>query len=282
MVSRATPTTISTAVLWMVSVWMPVQLPDEEGQHGDDTQEERARHGDANQHRGQILMRLSARPDARDEAVLPLQVLGDVLLLEDNQRIEEGERDDQDEVEHPVDRVRGVERVVDELGDVRHDVAVAGQEVAGDDRPGRMSMLDGEDQRDHARRVHLERNVRRATAVDAIAADLFGDLDRDAPLALVHEDDRDDRDDGQHGEDEQRGEVDAGGEALEDLEGQAGHDAAEDDDRHALTDAVLRDQLAHPDQQHGAGGHRDDDGQRAERVHVEAEVLDDLAYCRRC
>ena len=61
--------------------------------------------------------------------------------------------------------------------------------------------------------------------------------------------------------------------ALEDLERQARHDAAEDDDRHALADAVLGDQLAHPDQQHGARGHRDDDGQRAQRVRSKPKFL---------
>ena len=67
-------------------------------------EEERASHGDADQHLRQVLVRWATRPNARDEAVLTLQVLGDVLLLEDHQRIEERERHDHDEVQQPVER----------------------------------------------------------------------------------------------------------------------------------------------------------------------------------
>ena len=114
-----------------------------------------------------------------------------------------------------------------------------------------------------------------ATAHDAVAANLLRDLHRNPPLAFVDVDDGDDGEDTQQGEHDQRAEVGARGEALEDLERQAGHDAAEDDDRHALADPVLGNQLTHPHQEHRAGGHRDDDRQRAQRVLVEAEVLDD-------
>src|SRR5216683_8160784 len=69
--------------------------------------------------------------------------------------------------------------------------------------------------------------------------------------------------------------VQTGGEALQNLVGQAGDDAAKDDDRHALPDSVLRDLLSHPHQQQRSRGYRDDDGQRAEWILVEAEILDD-------
>src|SRR2546426_1057047 len=59
----------------------PCQRLDEEGQYGDQAQEQRTRDGDANEHLRQVLMRWSSRSDARDEAILSLQVFGDVLLL---------------------------------------------------------------------------------------------------------------------------------------------------------------------------------------------------------
>ena len=42
--------------------------------------------------------------------------------------------------------------------------------------------------------------MRGPTTVDAVAADLLGDLDGDAALALIDVDDGDDGDDGQHAE----------------------------------------------------------------------------------
>ena len=41
-------------------------------------------------------------PDARDEPVLTLEVLGNTLLLEDHYGIEEGKGHDQHEIEQPV------------------------------------------------------------------------------------------------------------------------------------------------------------------------------------
>jgi hypothetical protein len=52
-------------------------------------------------------------------------------------------------------------------------------------------------------------------------------------------------------------------------------DAAEDDERDAVADALLRDQLADPDEQHRARRHGDEQGERAQRVLVEPEVGDD-------
>ncbi len=54
---------------------------------------------------------LLARPDARDERALLLQVFGDLLLLEDDHRVEVGEADHHQEVDHVVlQRVRTEER----------------------------------------------------------------------------------------------------------------------------------------------------------------------------
>src|SRR4029077_11816356 len=110
---------------------------------------------------------------------------------------------------------------------------------------------------------------------DAVTANLLRYLNGNSALAFIHIDDGYDGDQAQGAEHQQRADVQTSGEALQDLVGQAGNDAAKDDDRDALTYAVLRDQLSHPHQQHRASRHRDHDGQRAKGILVEAEILDD-------
>ena len=47
----------------------------------DETQKERPGDGNADEHLGEVLLSRPTGPDTRDETVLPLQVLGDILLL---------------------------------------------------------------------------------------------------------------------------------------------------------------------------------------------------------
>ena len=49
-------------------------------------------------------------------------------------------------------------------------------------------------------------------------------------------------------------------------DGHAGDDAAEDDEGDAVADAVLGDELAQPDEEHGAGGHRHDGGKGGQGI----------------
>ena len=49
-------------------------------------------------------------------------------------------------------------------------------------------------------------------------------------------------------------------------EGKPADDRGEDDQRHPVADAPLRDQLAHPHEQRGAGGQRQHDEQDAGRM----------------
>ena len=66
-------------------------------------------------------MSRSARTNARDEAVLALEVLGNALLLENHQRVEKRKSNDQDEIEQPVHPA---------IGPVR--IECVGQELRGD------------------------------------------------------------------------------------------------------------------------------------------------------
>ena len=71
-------------------------------QDRDDPEEERADQRDPGQHPLQIDRGVLARPHARDERALPLQVLRNLLLLEDHHRVEEGEADHHEEVDQVV------------------------------------------------------------------------------------------------------------------------------------------------------------------------------------
>src|SRR5437879_3202002 len=186
--------------------------------------------------------------------VVTLEGLGNILLLEDHYGIEEGKGHDQHEIEQPVCPAVGavrVEGVGKELSDGGDDPDAAADEVAGDCARENQHAR-GKDERDHTCRVHLEWDVGGATAEDAVTANLLGYLDGNAALALIDVDDGYDGDQAQGAEHQHRTDVQTGGEALQDLVGQAGDDAAKDDDRHALPDSVLRDQLTHPHQQHRA------------------------------
>ena len=114
----------------------------------------------------------------------------------------------------------------------------------------------GEDDRDDAGLVHLHRDVGGRAAVHPAADHPLGVLHRDAPLGLLHEDhERDHHED--HDDREQRGErapvlVDRQQLARDDRD-----DLGEDHDRHAVADAAVGDQLAHPHDDGGARHHRD-------------------------
>src|SRR3981081_757771 len=106
---------------------------DEVWQHSDQTKEQRSMHRNTHEHGGQVLMGWSAWTNTWNKPVLALQVLGDVLLLENDERIEERKCDDHDEVQQPVDwTAPRVEGVVDGLRDSRDDLVVTADEVTRD------------------------------------------------------------------------------------------------------------------------------------------------------
>jgi hypothetical protein len=79
--------------------------------------------------------------------------------------------------------------------------------------------------------------MRRAGPENPVSANLLGNLNGDTALAFVHVDDRYHGDHCQNAENQQRTNVQTAREALQNLTGQSGDDAAKDDDRHARPDA---------------------------------------------
>ena len=121
----------------------------------------------------------------------------------------------------------------------------------------------GENDRDNAGLVDLQRQIGRASAVHPPAHHALGVLHRDAALALLDEHHADD--------DDQRGHQDRGEHhptaAVQDalaFARDSGGDTREDHHRHAVTDAALGDQLTHPHHQRRARGHHQHDDDQGE------------------
>ena len=72
------------------------------GGHGDDAQEERAGDRDAEDDPGQVVLGRAPGPDAGDEAAVLAQLLGRLIGLEREGRVEVGEADGQQEVQADV------------------------------------------------------------------------------------------------------------------------------------------------------------------------------------
>ena len=76
---------------------------DDVRRHGDQAQEEGAGERDPGDDPGQVVLGRPAGPDARDEPAVLAQLLGRLVGLEREGRVEVGEADGQQEVEQPVD-----------------------------------------------------------------------------------------------------------------------------------------------------------------------------------
>src|SRR5207302_9128844 len=116
----------------------------------------------------------------------------------------------------------------------------------------------GEDDRYHAGHIDAQRQIGLAAFGHAAPDNPFGVLDRDPALPLLDEHDRghdSDRDERHDHPEHLVGVPPPGVHSARD----PCHDAGEDQQRDAVADAALGDQLAHPHQQHGSGGERDHD-----------------------
>ena len=126
----------------------------------------------------------------------------------------------------------------------------------------------GEDRRNDAGGVQLERQVGVVAAELPVADLALRVVDRDAPLRPLDEDDQgDDQQRDQQEQDDEDGRERAGPAEFEGRDQgarQVGDDAREDDQRDAVADAAGGDLLAQPHQEHGAADQRDDAGDAEE------------------
>ena len=215
-----------------------------------------------------------------------LQLVGRVLRVEHDGRVEEGEEHDHARVEDHVERLAVAERR-------QHRARPAGQRggvgEAGE-CSGQQQQRRREDRRDDARRVELQRQVRGVALEHAVADLPLGILDQQTALRALEEDDDGDDHDRQHDDrQDQAGRQRAGAAELKragDGMRQAGDDAREDDQRDAVADAARGDLLAEPHQEHRAADQRDhrrdteeparigDDAVAALQAHRDAVGLD--------
>ncbi|MPM25860.1 hypothetical protein SDC9_72360 [bioreactor metagenome] len=228
----------------------------------------------------QVLLRRGPGPDARDEPAVLLHVVGDLLGVEGDRHVEVGEEDDQDRVRDDVDRVRHRAEVL------AHPLRRRAGRPERGEQHRQVEHRRGEDDRDDAGLVDLDRDVRRGAAAQLAADHLLGVLHPDPPLALLDEDHG-----GHHGQADQdhqahhdqallaRAGLAHRGQAVREL----GGDRGEDQHGHAVADALLGDQLTEPHHQAGAGGHRQDhhdDREQTGVVHQTAAAGDQLVVDR--
>src|SRR4051812_32396773 len=236
------------------------RLVDEDRRQGGDRGEvERPREREAGEDAVEELGGRAPRSHAGDEPAVLLQVVGLIDRVERDRRVEVREEDDQDRLAEDVRRARRAEEV--------REVRRPGLADELTDRRRERHERRGEDDRDDAGHVDPQRQVGLAAGAHAPPDHALGVLDRDAPLALLDEDDR--------GDDAQREERHAD---LEDLVGvrpprlhavrEARDDRREDHQRDPVADAALGDELAHPHEQHRARGERDHDEEHVRRVEV--------------
>ncbi len=180
---------------------------------------------------------------------MTFQVLGQVLLLKDDVGVKIGESDDHEEVKDPVGIAPAVEDLIDSIGYLGDPRVPSVNEVAGDSAWKEHDGL-GEDERYHARRVDPQRDMGAPPAGHAQPSasqsqDALAVLNRDTSLPLLNEDDNAHGDNRDDEEDDQVPHV-AHQERAHTLR-HAGHNAAEDDERDAVADALLVYQLSQPD-----------------------------------
>src|SRR5438477_4466839 len=127
-------------------------------QDADGGEIDRADERDARQHAVDVVGGLPARADAWDEAAVFAHVIGRVDRIEDDRRVEVTEEDDADDLQHVVERLADADLIADGLHPRRLD---HGGDGLRDDQDRRR-----EDDRDDARGVDAERQVRIRAAVD--------------------------------------------------------------------------------------------------------------------
>ena len=187
-VSTTTETTIRMPVPpSAMSVEIRLDHADEGGQGRDDAQEEGAGDGDPGDHPGEVVLRGTPRPDAGNEAAVLPQLLGGLVRLERERRVEVREADGQQEVQDHVEPRALSEQAHDAPRDGPDGIRRVREVVR--DLHREQQDGDGEDDRDDAGLVHPQGEERLAARVHPSASHAGRVLDGDAALPLLDVDD---------------------------------------------------------------------------------------------
>src|SRR6266511_746678 len=242
------------------------QREHQQWRYRDRRKEQRSGQRDAFQGLREVPLRRRPRSDAGDESTLLADDVGLLRGVERDRGVEVREEDDEQGVHADVEPALVLhEVVVDELLEPF-------PRRRGRDEGGERQDRAGEDHGDHAGLVDLQRYVRALTAVHSSSDHAFGELHGYAALPRLDEDDSDDHRDAD-ADDREELELAALGVDRRALGGKARHHGREDQDRHAVADAPLRDELGQPHQQGGARG----PGQHDERGTGRVEAGDEVA-----
>ena len=220
-------------------------------QQRDDHEVERPGGGDPVNHVAQVLSRGASRTVARDEAPILLHVVGYLVRVERDGRVEEREEEREQGVDGQVERAALREVFRDPL----HPFVVGLAELGN--HGGQSQDRGGEDDGDDARHVDLQRDVSRCSAILAPADHALGVLDGNAALRLLDVD---------NGERDHQEQGDDGGDRCplaglsdgQQLLGQARRNRGEDQQRHAVADAAFSDEFTQPHDDARACHHDDD------------------------
>ena len=231
-----------------------------------ESQEESSKQGDSVQDPVEGIRCRPARSDAWDEAAVLLQVFSNVLRVEGDDGIEEGECDDEQDIEYGIDRRVDAEPVVESC------CKVAVAEKYRDDRAWQHEDRRGEDDRDDACLVELHRDEAGLATVHLPADYFLCVVDRHFSLGLGYVDDSDngqkqgDRQQDRHIEVQVLVEngtcADYGLDYCADAGRYLRNDADEDDQGDTVADASFVDLFSKPHQEHGTCG----DGGNADQV----------------
>ena len=166
------------------------RAPTTDGETATMAEEQGAGERDPGHDPGEVVLRRAARPDARDEAAVLAQLLGGLVRLERERRVEVGEarrsagstgrrRSARSRLKNVDDRRRRSSATIGTLEVEKYGASWLREQQDAD----------REDDRDDAGLVDPQRQERLAALVHPPAADAAGVLDRDPPLAFLDVDD---------------------------------------------------------------------------------------------
>src|SRR6266851_4991355 len=232
-----------------------------------------AHHGDLGEDGVHVFGGVAAWPDSGDKSVVLTHVVGGFVGVEDDGNVEEAEEHDAHHEQNHVERLA----MADGLQHPAQPFAVLDEGQLGQRLRKRQNGR-GEDDRNHATGIHLERHVGGLPAHDAAAHYTFSVLHGYAPLAAFdqhderHHRDHHDEDDGQSDEAPFLGDEDVGIDILNGVR-QSHDDSGKDDERHAVANAAVGDLFTEPHDERRARSERDDSHQDE----ADARVDDDIA-----
>ena len=224
----------------------------------DDAEEKRADKRQTGQDARDMLGSGITGTNTGNERAVFLEVCGDLVRVKSHSRVEICENENQEEVGDAIEIIVSQEGH-DKAGNVRnHDVTVRRQKFKN--HLWKKQNGCGENNRNNSGLVDAKWQVGAGATVDLVAADLAGVSDGNWSLGFGddHHASDDEETDGDEKQVERNLRSGENIQKLAELGRNVGHDTGKDDERDAVADAKLGDELADPHQKHRTGGNDDE------------------------